>query len=106
MAQLAEQLICNQQVEGSSPPIGFAELIARITSRGRAVWKLVGLITRRSGVQISPPLLLKPSVDAFSRLHWVSFCSKRQLGLFGYKQGATDAQAAMDGALADLLSNK
>ena len=23
MAQLAEQLICNQQVEGSSPPIGF-----------------------------------------------------------------------------------
>ena len=24
MAQLAEQLICNQQVEGSSPPIGLA----------------------------------------------------------------------------------
>ena len=24
MAQLAEQLICNQQVEGSSPPIGCA----------------------------------------------------------------------------------
>ena len=23
MAQLAEQLICNQQVEGSSPPIGL-----------------------------------------------------------------------------------
>ena len=23
MAQLAEQLICNQQVEGSSPPIGY-----------------------------------------------------------------------------------
>ena len=23
MAQLAEQLICNQQVEGSSPPVGF-----------------------------------------------------------------------------------
>ena len=23
VAQLAEQLICNQQVEGSSPPIGF-----------------------------------------------------------------------------------
>ena len=26
MAQLAEQLICNQQVEGSSPPIGFITL--------------------------------------------------------------------------------
>ena len=25
MAQLAEQLICNQQVEGSSPPIGLAD---------------------------------------------------------------------------------
>ena len=25
MAQLAEQLICNQQVEGSSPPIGSVE---------------------------------------------------------------------------------
>ncbi len=25
MAQLAEQLICNQQVEGSSPPIGFMD---------------------------------------------------------------------------------
>ena len=23
VAQLAEQLICNQQVEGSSPPIGY-----------------------------------------------------------------------------------
>ena len=25
VAQLAEQLICNQQVEGSSPPIGFMD---------------------------------------------------------------------------------
>ena len=57
MAQLAEQLICNQQVEGSSPPIGFTE--GTPSTRGRAVWKLVGLITRRSGVQISPPLLRK-----------------------------------------------
>ena len=72
MAQLAEQLICNQQVNGSSPFIGFMDgfpsgqrgqtvnLLAppskvrillhpfkRIT-RGGAVWKLVGLITRRS----------------------------------------------------------
>ena len=42
VAQLAEQLICNQQVIGSSPIIG----LNRIT-RGGAVWKLVGLITRR-----------------------------------------------------------
>ena len=72
MALLAEQLICNQQVNGSSPFIGFMDgfpsgqrgqtvnLLAppskvrillhplkRIT-RGGAVWKLVGLITRRS----------------------------------------------------------
>ena len=72
MAQLAEQLICNQQVEGSSPPIGFMDgfpsgqrgqtvnllhiaSVVRIhlhpfnfITRGGAVWKLAGLITRRS----------------------------------------------------------
>ena len=89
MAQLAEQLICNQQVNGSSPFIGFMDgfpsgqrgqtvnllappskvrillhplrikrcnLIRRMKNslsgkritRGGAVWKLVGLITRRS----------------------------------------------------------
>ena len=53
VAQLAEQLICNQQVIGSSPIIG----LNRIT-RGGAVWKLVGLITRRSQVQILSPLLM------------------------------------------------
>ena len=72
MAQLAEQLICNQQVNGSSPFIGFMDgfpsgqrgqtvnLLAppskvrillhplNLITRGGAVWKLVGLITRRS----------------------------------------------------------
>ena len=74
MAQLAEQLTCNQQVIGSSPIIGFyyldgfpsgqrgqtVNLLATLSkvrilphplnliSRGGAVWKLVGLITRRS----------------------------------------------------------
>ena len=82
VAQLAEQLICNQQVIGSSPIIGFFSgleydllnmggfpsgqrgqtvnllhlaSVVRIhlrpfnfISRGGAVWKLVGLITRRS----------------------------------------------------------
>ena len=96
MAQLAEQLICNQQVNGSSPFIGFLRKAVRFLSyygqipewpkgtdcksaatcfggsnppppikinidflifivynkkalsRGGAVWKLVGLITRRS----------------------------------------------------------
>ena len=89
VAQLAEQLICNQQVIGSSPIIGFIQFnielyygqipewpkgtdcksaancfggsnpplpILLITSiirsnfiaRDGAVWKLVGLITRRS----------------------------------------------------------
>ena len=92
MAQLAEQLICNQQVIGSSPIIGFYTIsyciygqipewpkgtdcksaancfggsnpplpILLITSiirsnfiaRDGAVWKLVGLITDRSGVQV------------------------------------------------------
>ena len=63
---MAEQLICNQQVEGSSPPIGFCNrCIAILLTRGRAVWKLVGLITRRSEVQILPPLLLKEVSDLF-----------------------------------------
>ena len=72
----AEQLICNQQVIGSNPIIGFynftmdgfpsgqrgqtVNLLATLSkvrilphplnliSRGGAVWKLVGLITRRS----------------------------------------------------------
>ena len=85
MAQLAEQLICTQQVEGSSPPVGFMggfpsgqreqtvnlpALPSKVRihlcpfgvshdkeeiqsqnnfiTRGGAVWKLVGLITRRS----------------------------------------------------------
>ena len=93
MAQLAEQLICNQQVIGSSPIIGFIQFNIELyygqipewpkgtdcksaatrfggsnppppikigidfsifivynnkVSRGGAVWKLVGLITRRS----------------------------------------------------------
>ena len=30
VAQLAEQLICNQQVEGSSPPIGFFGPLAQL----------------------------------------------------------------------------
>ncbi len=81
MAQLAEQLICNQQVIGSSPIIGLMDgfpsgqrgqtvnllqiaSVVRIhlhpfnlITRGGAVWKLVGLITRRSQVQILSPLL-------------------------------------------------
>ena len=91
VAQLAEQLICNQQVIGSSPIIGFygwvpewpkgadcksvsnafggsnpppsiGEILKlNIISRGGAVWKLVGLITRRSQVQILPPQLCPDS---------------------------------------------
>ena len=73
VAQLAEQLICNQQVIGSSPIIGYMDgfpsgqrgqtvnllsttskvrilphPLFNLISRGGAVWKLVGLITRRS----------------------------------------------------------
>ena len=77
MAQLAEQLICNHQVIGSSPIVGLhffvqymdgfpsgqrGQTVNLLTSsskvrillhpfiltRGGAVWKLVGLITRRS----------------------------------------------------------
>ena len=96
VAQLAEQLICNQQVIGSSPIIGFYGwipewpkgtdcksaatcfggsnpppsifllyktinqiifLLEYIMTRGGAVWKLAGLITRRSVVQIHLPQL-------------------------------------------------
>ena len=58
MAQLAEQLICNQQVIGSSPIIGLISIeIINFISRDGAVWKLVGLITRRSQVQILLPQL-------------------------------------------------
>ena len=86
VAQLAEQLICNQQVIGSSPIIGFMDgfpsgqrgqtvnllaspskvrillhplttLVVNFIPRGGAARKLVGLITRRSQVQILSPLL-------------------------------------------------
>ena len=50
LAQLGEHLPYKQRVIGSSP-IGPISLLAR----GRAVRKLVGLITRRSQVQILPP---------------------------------------------------
>ena len=85
MAQSAEQLICNQQVIGSSPIVGFfifiivmggfpsgqrgqtvnllatlskVRILLRPLSRGRAVRQLVGLITRRSQVQILSPQVL------------------------------------------------
>jgi hypothetical protein len=58
VAQLAEQLICNQQVIGSSPIIGLAAWPEKFhIARDGAVWKLVGLITRRSQVQILLPQL-------------------------------------------------
>ena len=60
VAQLAEQLICNQQVIGSSPIIGFVSTETdNLIPRGGAVWKLVGLITRRSQVQILLPQLTR-----------------------------------------------
>ena len=84
VAQLAEQLICNQQVIGSSPIVGFMDgfpsgqrgqtvnllqiaSVVRIhhhpfnlISRGGAARKLAGLITRRSQVQILSPQLKCP----------------------------------------------
>ena len=65
VAQLAEQLICNQQVIGSSPIIGFASErhSNNLISRGGAVWKLVGLITRRSQVQILLPQFTRVNVS-------------------------------------------
>jgi hypothetical protein len=71
---LVEQLICNQKVVGSIPIAGtriqpvfcaaqklldesplalYSSLVS--PTRGGAVWQLVGLITRRSQVQILPP---------------------------------------------------
>ena len=50
VAQLAEQLIRNQQVNGSSPFIGFAE------------WRrgyLIGLISRKAQVRILPLLFAR-----------------------------------------------
>ena len=105
VAQLAEQLICNQQVIGSSPIIGFIDYkidiikygripewpkgtdcksagnafggsnppppILNLISRGGAVWKLVGLITRRSQVQILPPL--RKTIRLFSGLFFTIY---------------------------------
>ena len=105
MAQLAEQLICNQQVIGSSPIIGLVLKfgwipewpkgtdcksaancfggsnpplpILLITSiirsnfiaRDGAVWKLVGLITRRSQVQILPPQFFVRTLSMLTDVH-------------------------------------
>ena len=45
LAQLGEHLPYKQRVTGSSP---VGPIFYQIISRGGAVWKLVGLITRRS----------------------------------------------------------
>ena len=47
MAQLAEQLICNQQVEGSSPPIGFA----RNKSDESRLFRSYGTLTVGDGIR-------------------------------------------------------
>jgi hypothetical protein len=59
VAQLAEQLICNQQVIGSSPIIGLSSdrMSEQLHIAGWSSWKLVGLITRRSQVQVLLPQL-------------------------------------------------
>ena len=114
MAQLAEQLICNQQVIGSSPIIGLSWWHCRrmrknggipewpkgadcksvssafggsnppsptqktisycLTSRDGAVRKLVGLITRRSQVQILLPQLTCPDSSVGRAMDWKSMC--------------------------------
>ena len=52
------------------PPFLFSY---KLTSRGRAVRKLVGLITRRSQVQILPPLL-SPGSSVGRAADWKSAC--------------------------------
>ena len=70
VAQLAEQLICNQQVIGSSPIIGLISIeIINFISRDGAVWKLVGLITRRSQVQILPPQFFVRTLSMLTDVH-------------------------------------
>ena len=122
MAQLAEQLICNQQVIGSSPIIGFYTIsyciygqipewpkgtdcksaancfggsnpplpikmtlrghlfIFNFISRDGAVWKLAGLITRRSQVQIlSPQLHIAPGQRPDPERFYIFYAQLAQL---------------------------
>ena len=52
-------------------------MYAMYTSRGRAVWQLVGLITRRSEVQISPPPPIKSSFTAAFFLTSIIFSDQK-----------------------------
>ena len=59
---------------GSNPPPSTKIVYkASIMTRGGAVWKLVGLITRRSEVQILPPLLC-PDSSVGRAEDWKSSC--------------------------------
>ncbi len=49
--------------------------------RGGAVWQLVGLITRRSQVQILPPLPISFQALNFSAFFWPSGYEPDQVGL-------------------------
>ena len=68
---------------GSNPPpsIGFRKKTHHILSRGGAVWKLVGLITRRSLVQIQPPQL-----QIINGKRWLFFFTKITLLMYNKKQ--------------------
>ncbi len=92
IAQLVEQLICNQKVVGSIPIAGtrysckscaaqkflaFSPLSVYSSvspTRGGAVWQLVGLITRRSQVQILPPQPNKRESPSNRMLGLSRFC--------------------------------
>src|SRR5512146_2365931 len=60
IAQLVEHNLAKVGVAGSSP-VSRSAGSQDNTSRGGAVWYLAGLITRRSWVQIPPPLLTRRS---------------------------------------------
>src|SRR5690606_15086084 len=62
-------------------PAGLPEVagsvIIPLLLRGGAVWQLVGLITRRSQVQILPPLPPRARVSMKAPLEPFSFCERR-----------------------------
>ena len=79
MAQLAEQLICNQQVEGSSPPIGFADQ----SDNNNAGWS--SLEARRAhnpevGGSNPPPATSKKSqcLCGFPQTHRLFSCPEKR----------------------------
>ena len=68
---------CQLHEKDVASPQGFRYSLVLRRTRGGAVWQLVGLITRRSQVQILPPQPARKSNVFFTDAGWSSLAARR-----------------------------